>query len=678
MWGLPREGNFGTPAKGDGVSYFVTGATGFIGRHLVTELLKRQETVYVLVRPASRPRLAGLMREWGAESSRVIPVEGDLSEPLLGVPASMRGKLRGGIRHFFHLGALYDLAAAEDVLERNNVLGTTNAVDFAHDIDAGCFHLVSSIASAGCYPGRFTEDMFAEAQGLEHPYFRTKHESEAIVRGRCRIPWRVYRPAMVVGHSQTGVMDKIDGPYYLFKAIQKLRDHLPRWVPLIGFEGGHINIVPVDFVARALAHLAEVPGQDGRCFHLTDPADRRMGEVLNIFARAAHAPTMTLRLDPTLLRTLPALSGATAEIRGPLRRMLDAVLKDLDVPRPIVELLNYPTSFDASRAQAHLRDAGVQVPALEDYAWRLWDYWERNLDPDLLRDRSLKGAVGGRNVLITGGSSGIGRATALKLAEAGAHVIVVARDPQKLAQIASEIESTGGRVSTYQCDIGDAQACDTFVSRLLSEQGHVDVLINNAGHSIRRAVENTYQRFHDYERLMRINYFAAVRLTLALLPQMVERGSGHVISISSIGVLSNAPRFAAYNASKAAIEAFTRSAGAEYRDRGVSFTVINMPLVRTPMVAPTRMYSQLALLEPREAANLVCEAIIHKPPRLATRMGNLAQILGLFAPRMSELLMNEAFRMFPESEAAGAPIGSEQRASKEMVAFATLMRGVHW
>jgi NAD(P)-dependent dehydrogenase (short-subunit alcohol dehydrogenase family) len=483
---------------------------------------------------------------------------------------------------------------------------------------------------------------------------------------------------MVVGHSQTGVIDKTDGPYYFFKAIQKIRDQVPRWFPLIGIEGGHINLVPVDFVAAALAHLAHVPGHDGRCFHLTDPRDRRVGEVLNLFAAAAHAPTMTLRLEPALLQALPAVTGALAEGGAPLRRIVDALLHDLGVPRAIVDLLDYPTTFDASSAQALLREAGIKLPALEDYAWRLWDYWERHLDPDLLRDRSLRGAVGGRKVLITGGSSGIGRATALKLAEAGAHVLLVARGAEKLAQTAAQIEAAGGRVSTYQCDITEPEACGRFVAQVLAEHGHVDVLINNAGHSIRRSIENTYQRFHDFERLMKINYFAAVRVTLGFLPAMVERKSGQVISVSSIGVLSNAPRFAGYNASKAALEAFTRCAGAEYCDRGVSFSVINMPLVRTPMVAPTKMYDQLALWQPEQAADLVCDAIMHRPQRLATRLGHFAQVVGLLAPRIHELIMNEAFRMYPESEAAGAPTGADRQVSREQVAFAALMRGIHW
>src|SRR5690606_7010376 len=151
------------------VAYFVTGASGFIGRHLVAELLKRGAAVYVLVRPGSRGKLDGLMREWGADAYRVIPVEGDLTQDMLGVAPQERARLPGAITHFFHLGALYDLAADDAANERQNVLGTRNAIAFAEDAGAGCFHLVSSIASAGCYPGRFTEEMFAEAQGLEHP-----------------------------------------------------------------------------------------------------------------------------------------------------------------------------------------------------------------------------------------------------------------------------------------------------------------------------------------------------------------------------------------------------------------------------------------------------------------------------------------------------------------------------
>jgi NAD(P)-dependent dehydrogenase (short-subunit alcohol dehydrogenase family) len=658
------------------MAYFVTGGTGFIGRHLVKELTARGEPVHVLVRPGSQERLERLLHHCGEQSRHIVPIEGDLSRELLGIAAPRR--LRGSIRHFFHLGALYDLEADDHELERANVEGTRNALHAAHEMAAGCFHLVSSIAVAGRYHGTFTEEMFEQAQDLDHPYFRTKHESEALVRTSSGVPWRIYRPGMVVGDSVSGSMDKIDGPYYLFKLIQKLRDALPSWMPLMGFEGGHINLVPVDFVAAALTHLAHLPGHDRRCFHLVDPQDRRVGEVLNIFARAAHAPVMSLRLDPALLPPAAALGAGLGETLGGLQRILRPLLRELGIPRSVIGLYNHPTAFDAGLTQGLLTEAGIRVPPLEEYAWRLWDYWERRMDPARPTARNLRHAAEGKTVLITGGSSGIGRATAMKLAKAGARVLIVARDAGKLAQVRAEIEQRGGTVGTYACDLTDTEACDRFLAQLRAEHGHVDVLINNAGRSIRRAIGNSYDRLHDFERLMRLNYFAAVRVTLGLLPGMVAHGGGHVINISSIGVLTNAARFAGYNASKAALEAFSRSAAGEYADRGIHFSVINLPLVRTPMVAPTRIYSALPLIQPDQAAETVCDAIVHPRARIATGLGLLARLIEVFLPQLNTAVMSEAFRMFPESEAAGGAPGSDTRTTPEMLSFARLMRGVHW
>jgi NAD(P)-dependent dehydrogenase (short-subunit alcohol dehydrogenase family) len=659
------------------MSYFVTGGTGFIGRRLVARLAARGETVYLLVRPASRERLERLRADCGAAGERLVAIEGDLESDWLGVPEPQRAALRGNVRHFLHLGALYDLGASAERLEQVNVAGTRNALRLAHGLAAGCFHLVSSIAAAGRYRGTFTETMFEQAEGLTHPYFRTKHESEALVRGTCRLPWRIYRPAMVVGDSRSGEMDKVDGPYYFFKLIQLIRDALPRWTPLPGFEGGHLNLVPVDFVVAALDHLAHLPGEDGACFHLVDRRASRIGEVLNLFAAAAHAPTMTLRLEPDLLQWLsPGVRARVAALAPLGARLLRQALAEADIPPSIVDLLDYPTVFDPGRAETLLAAAGIRVPPLEDYAWRLWDYWERTLDRQRPGDERLADAVRGKTVLITGGSAGIGRATAVKLARAGARVLIVGRDPQKLAAAAAQIQDLGGQVAAYACDITVVSACEQLVARLLAENRHVDILINNAGHSIRRAIEHTYDRFHDYERLMQLNYFAAVRLTLALLPSMVARGDGHVISISSIGVLSNAARFAAYNASKAALEAFTRCAAAEYHDRGVRFTVINLPLVRTAMVAPSRVYERFPLLRPEQAAGLVCDAVVRRPERLATPLGRLAQWVEALAPSLNRAFMSENYRLLPESEAAGGSPGAEERLAPEVLAIAALLSGI--
>jgi NAD(P)-dependent dehydrogenase (short-subunit alcohol dehydrogenase family) len=524
--------------------------------------------------------------------------------------------------------------------------------------------------------------MFEEAGNLDHPYFRTKHESEGLVRERCKLPWRVYRPGIVVGHSQTGAIDKIDGPYYFFKAIQKLRQTLPPWVPLLGFEGGQINLVPVDYVVDAMDHLAHLPGHDGECFHLTDPRPRRVGEVLNLFARTGHAPTMAVRLDPKLFDFLPR--GVTASLTAykPLQQVIDVILRDLHLPRDVLEFANWQTKFDCSQTQRLLENTPIRVPPLEDYAWRLWDYWERNLDPDLSLDHSLAGAVRGKIVLITGGSSGIGLAAAGRCVDAGAKVIIVARDAEKLEEARASLAERG-EVHAYQCDIADYAACDAFARRVLEEHGAVDVLVNNAGRSIRRSIDLSFDRFHDFERTIQLNYYAAIRLTMALLPSMLERRSGHVVNISSIGVLSNAPRFSGYVASKAAMEAWTRCAAAELADRGVTFTIINMPLVRTPMIAPTKMYDQMPIDTPDDAADMVAEAIIERPKRIATKLGLFSEVLHLAAPRISEVVMNTAYKMFPDSSAAKGDKARDEKPkdvapTPEAALFASLLRGVHW
>ena len=238
------------------MSYFVTGATGFIGRYLVTNLLKRSGTVYVLVRKDSQKKFDAIAKKAGWDLARIKVVHGDMTKPKCGVTPAQLRTLSGKVKHFFHLAAIYDLTASAESQRAANIDGTQHALDLAAAIKAGVFHHTSSIAAAGLYPGIFREDMFDEAEGLDDPYLRTKHDSEGLVRNEKRIKWRIYRPGMVVGHSQTGEIDKIDGPYYFFTLIKKLREMLPPWMPVLGIEGGRINLVPVDFVADAMDHFA--------------------------------------------------------------------------------------------------------------------------------------------------------------------------------------------------------------------------------------------------------------------------------------------------------------------------------------------------------------------------------------------------------------------------------------
>jgi len=662
------------------MTYFVTGGTGFIGRNLIDQLLARKGTVHVLVRRGSKKKFNRLVEErWSDHRRRVVAVTGDLTKPVLGLSAADQEALTGKVRHFFHLAAVYDLKASEQDNQAANIDGTRHAIQCAEAIKAKCFHHTSSIAAAGLYRGTFREDMFEEATGLDHPYFRTKHDSEGLVRKHCSIPWRVYRPGIVVGHSRTGEIDKIDGPYYFFKLIQKMRRMLPPWVPTLGLEGGRINLVPVDFVARAMDHIAHKPKLDRQCFHLTDPSPKRIGEVMNLFAEAAHAPLMSMRLDARLFSFIPAPVKQGLGMLPPVRRIINQVLKDLGIPKDMLTFFNYPTHFDTRDTERALKGSGISVPALDSYAWVLWDYWERHLDPELFIDRSLSGRVRDKVVLITGASSGIGKATALMMGQAGARTIIVARGEEQLLETKAEIEAEGGQVFAYTCDLADLSDAERLIEQVLADHGHVDILVNNAGRSIRRSISLSYDRFHDFERCMQLNYFGALKLIMGFLPVMEQRRSGQIINISSIGVLSNAPRFSAYVASKSALDAFSRCAASEFNDSGVSFTTINMPLVRTPMIAPTKMYESVPTITPEDAADMVKEAVIYRPQRIATRLGIFAQVLHSVAPKSSEIIMNSAFRMFPDSSAAKGEQGSrDEKATQEQVAFASLMRGIHW
>ncbi len=664
------------------MSYFVTGATGFIGRNLVGRLLQREGTIYALVRAGSRGRLEELRTGWGADGARVVPISGDLTQPGLAISEEDLLAMRGEVDHFFHLAAIYDITADAETQEIANVEGTRHAIELAGALDAGCFHHVSSIAAAGLYKGVWTEDMFDEAERLDtNPYFRTKHEAERLVREDCPRAWRVYRPGIVVGDSRTGAIDKIDGPYYFFKSLQRARKVLPAWLPTVGVEGGEINIVPVDYVAAAIDYLAHEDGLDRRAFHLTDPNPRRAGEVINVFAKAADAPRMAWRIDTDV--TEPATGALRTALRllPGSKRAVAAVLAELGLPASVLTYVDYPTRFDSLATQEALAGSGIEVPALESYATRVWDYWERNLDPDLFKDRSLAGAVRGKVVLITGASSGIGRATAVKVADAGATVLLVARSIDKLEETKDEIIAAGGVAHIHRCDLADVDDVARMAEEVLTYHGHVDVLVNNAGRSIRRSVALSYDRFHDYERTIQLNYLGALRLILALLPTMRSRRSGHIINISSIGTQTNPPRFSAYVASKAALDAFSRVIASEVIDDKVHITTINMPLVRTPMIAPTRMYDMFPAITPEEAAEMIAKAMVRRPKKVATKLGNFGELLYAVAPKASDSILNTAYKLFPDSQAAKGKDGEERPdkpPSTEAVAFAHLMKGVHW
>ena len=655
----------------------VTGGTGFIGRQLLRRLAGRDGTTYVLVRPGSRDRLESFILSIGG-SGRLEPVEGDITRPALGLSPEAQARLEGA--DVYHLAAVYDLEASDEENQRANVDGTRQVVELALKLGARLHH-VSSVAVAGSrWKGRFTEEMFEEGQVLDHPYYRTKYDAERIVR-HSSLRFRIYRPGLVIGSSETGEADRIDGPYYAFKLIQRLRNAIPPWVPLVGLEGGEINVVPVDFVARALDAIGHKEGLDGLTFHLTDPAAQSLGDVTNEFCRAAHAPQFTLRVDSRAGAMLPKEMTGMLQHWRVAQTLKRRLLEGVRIPEAALAYVTNRARFTCDRATIELEGAGIACPPLHTYAWKVWDYWERRLDPEALTEKNLRDALQDRVVLVTGASSGIGRATAGLLARHGARVLLVSRSKDKLDALRAEIEQAGGRASVYPTDLADLDACDAMVRRVVDEHGHVDILINNAGRSIRRSIEASYDRFHDFQRTMQLNYFGAVKLMLALLPVMRARKRGHIINISSIGVQAYPPRFGAYVASKSALAALSRCIGPEVADDGVAITNIHMPLVRTPMIAPTGMYRNFPTSSPEEAAEMVASAILTRPPEVSTRLGKIGETVNTIAPGLLQLVMTGAFHVFPDTagkEGQGGERSADEEISVEAAAMAYLMRGIHF
>jgi NAD(P)-dependent dehydrogenase (short-subunit alcohol dehydrogenase family) len=312
-------------------------------------------------------------------------------------------------------------------------------------------------------------------------------------------------------------------------------------------------------------------------------------------------------------------------------------------------------------------------------AGRYRPFYLRNL-LDAVAGHTLDEAVDDTIVLITGGSSGIGAAAAKKIAAAGGEVVLVARTPENLEKVADEIRSDGGTAHVYPCDLADMDAIAAMADKVLADLGGVDILINNAGRSIRRSLALSYDRIHDYQRTMQLNYLGAVQLILKFIPGMRERRFGQIINVSSVGVQTRAPRFGAYIASKAALDSLCDALQAEVVNDDIKFTTVHMALVRTPMISPTKMYDKFPALTPDQAAGVITDAIVHRPRRASSPFGQFAAVADAVNPAVMDRVRNRAFSMFGDSSAAK---GDESDSSapdfdSRSETFVRATRGIHW
>ncbi|WP_085976556.1 SDR family oxidoreductase [Mycobacterium sp. JS623] len=621
--------------------YVVTGGTGFIGRRVVSQILARSHDAeaWVLVRRESLGRFERLAAEWGP---RLKPLVGDLTAADLGLTDEAIAEL-GAVDHVVHCAAIYDITADDASQRAANVDGTRAVIDLCRRLDATLHH-VSSIAVAGTYRGEFTEDDFDVAQDLPTPYHQTKFEAELLVRSTPDLRYRVYRPAVVVGDSRTGEMDKIDGPYYFFGLLAKLAV-LPKFTPMVLPDTGRTNIVPVDYVVNALVELMHADDRDGQTFHLTAPKTIGLRGIYRGVAEAAGLPPLR-----------GSLPGATAtpflRVSGRAKIVRNMAATQLGIPSEILDVVDLAPTFTSTNTEEALRGTGVTVPEFASYAPKLWQYWADHLDPDRARRDDPAGPLVGKHVIITGASSGIGRASAIAVAERGATVFALARNAEALDGLIAEIRAAGGQAYAFTCDVTDSTSVEHTVKDILGQFGHVDYLVNNAGRSIRRSISASTDRLHDYERVMAVNYFGAVRMVLALLPHWRERRFGHVVNVSSAGVQASSPKYSAYIPSKAALDAFAEVVGTETLSDHITFTSIHMPLVKTPMIAPSRRLNPMPPITAEHAAAMVVRGLVEKPARIDTPVGTLADVGMYFTPKLSRRVLHQLYLGYPDSPAA--------------------------
>ncbi|PBA30211.1 short chain dehydrogenase [Mycobacterium intracellulare] len=619
--------------------YVVTGGTGFIGRRVVSRLLESRPDaqVWVLVRRRSLGRFERLAAQWG---DRVKPLVAELPE--LDLSDEVLAEL-GEIDHVVHCAAIYDITAGEPEQRAANVEGTRAVIGLARRLDATMHH-VSSIAVAGDFRGEYTEDDFDVGQQLPTPYHQTKFEAELLVRSTPGLRHRIYRPAVVVGDSRTGEMDKVDGPYYFFGVLAKLAV-LPSLTPILLPDTGRTNIVPVDYVVDALVALLHADGRDGQTFHLT--AEKTIG-LRGIYRGVAKAAGL-----PPLRGSLPrSVAAPVLNVRGRARVLRNMAATQLGIPAEVFDLVDLPPTFVSEKTRNALQDYGIRVPEFSSYAPKLWRYWAEHLDPDRARRDDPRGPLHGRHVIITGASSGIGRASAIAIAERGATVFALARNGAALDELVAEIRANGGAAHAFTCDVTDSASVEHTVKDILGRFDHVDYLVNNAGRSIRRSVVNSTDRLHDYERVMAVNYFGAVRMVLALLPHWRERRFGHVVNVSSAGVQARNPKYSSYLPTKAALDAFSDVVGSEVLSDHITFTNIHMPLVRTPMIVPSHRLNPVRAISPERAAAMVVRGLVDKPARIDTPLGTLAEAGNYFVPRTSRRILHQLYLGYPDSAAA--------------------------
>ncbi|GBG30377.1 Dehydrogenase/reductase SDR family protein 7-like [Hondaea fermentalgiana] len=650
-----------------GVIYLVTGASSLLGSFIIAELLTRKSNslVLALTSPSARITLLNKIRQRCGESNsdRFLPLNARLNSVGLGLEQSIADLLTGNnvqnqedeekdatpisVDHFFHLASLAECA------------DTAHMIDFASMLHSAWntrFHLMSTLAVAGDHEGVWFEDALDEGQTFSDPSAQRAFEAEKLARASFKGDLRVYRPGIIVGSSLSGEADEIDGLYHFFKPIQNASKMLPSSAVLPFLGGNKVPIVPVDYVARAMAFIAhsDAPNHRSKTFHLVDPSPMSAIEVMNTLAAAAGAPGFSASV-PKLLQSLANTKFLDRIAKIPILAQMPAVVAKnfFEIPEQALACMAIKSSYDDCESRAALGGTDIHCPHFDRYAWRLWDYYVRFMDPGRSKTTALETAVRGKTVMITGASDGIGKMLALRLGKTGAHVLLVARSIEKLEAVRDEIEANGGTADVFVADLAQDESTYAMLDKVNAKYKAVDILVNNAGRSIRRSVEyQTRDRFHDFERLMQLNYYGSMRVTLDLLPGMRAQKQGHIINIGSIAQRGCAGRFSAYVGSKAALTEAMKCIASETATENIKVSTVYMPLVRTKMIAlpgTTRTYfDHMEILSPEQASEMIERAIVTKEASIDSTTGRMYAWSYWLAPSLGHCYSNGLYRMEPE------------------------------
>ena len=628
--------------------FFLTGASGFLGKYLLELLCKDQDvkTIYLLLQDKSRlDYIEQHLLNKNIQMKKIVFIQGDITKKNLDITENKFNLLLGNIDKIYHLAALYDLNANSKKLDLINHQGTKNTLEFAQKIKAKSFDYISSIAVAGNFSGKFFENDNLKKPKTKNAYYESKYKAELHIHNNCNIVYKIFRPGIIVGSSIDGYIEKVDGIYYIFNLLSELKKNLPAWFSLACPEGGILNLVPVDYVAKAIHKISKSQTKND-IFHITDSAPYSFGQIIELLLQEQNSPKINFTIKNSFLNFLPKGFLSFLKNNYFLSKIYSVLLEYYKIPKSSLEFINYKTFFDNKNSQKILNKESINCPNLKSYIDVLYQYWDKNKNIENQKEQALVTEIKNKHIVLTGATSGIGLETLKALSCYNINLTVIARDLVKLDKKITDIKNIKANIYKIKADFTDERQIKKAITKSITKFKNVDIIINNAGFSIRRDILKSNNDLENYKKLMQINYFAPLSLILSALDSMKQQNSGHIINISSIGVLTKAPKFSGYIAAKSALENFSYAADAELDKHNIKFTNINMPLVATPMINPVKIYKDIPTISSIDAKDLIMEAIIKKPKRIATKIGIFVNIIHAIMPSFGQVLNSESFEFF--------------------------------